>query len=143
MSKNNIRGGNRSKSSGGDEQGLSGFRVSIPASMRPVIQSIRETTGKQHSDEEIYSVLRDCSMDPNETAQKLLYLGIRPVHSSIYCQSISKCSSTSCFCIWIFVIIRTELLFLCVFNVGFCLYVTLQVFFYSQLRDMEAFCLFA
>ncbi|XP_012071069.1 GBF-interacting protein 1-like isoform X2 [Jatropha curcas] len=49
-------------------------RVTIPESVRKTIQSIREITGKQHSDEDIYSVLTDCSMDPNDTAQKLLYL---------------------------------------------------------------------
>lgn len=65
---------NKNRSRGGDDDG--GFRVTIPAHVRPLIQSIRETTGKQHGDEEIYSVLQDCSMDPNETAQKLLYLGI-------------------------------------------------------------------
>ncbi|XP_044473576.1 GBF-interacting protein 1-like isoform X2 [Mangifera indica] len=63
------RSSSRSKS-GGEEA----FRVTIPADIRPTIQTIRETTGRQHSDEEIYSVLEDCSMDPNETAQKLLYL---------------------------------------------------------------------
>ncbi|KDO59193.1 hypothetical protein CISIN_1g004145mg [Citrus sinensis] len=62
---------NKNRSRGGDD---GGFRVTIPAHVRPLIQSIRETTGKQHGDEEIYSVLQDCSMDPNETAQKLLYL---------------------------------------------------------------------
>ncbi|TXG68012.1 hypothetical protein EZV62_009287 [Acer yangbiense] len=63
---------NRSGGGYDDDGGMS--RVSIPAHIRPTIQTIRETTGKQHSDEEIYSVLLDCSMDPNETAQKLLYL---------------------------------------------------------------------
>ncbi|GAV59658.1 DUF1296 domain-containing protein [Cephalotus follicularis] len=46
----------------------------IPNSAKKTIQTIRELTGKQHSDDDIYSVLRECSMDPNETAQKLLYL---------------------------------------------------------------------
>ncbi|CAI0378401.1 unnamed protein product [Linum tenue] len=49
-------------------------RVAIPENARKVIHNIREITGKQHSDEEIYAVLKDCAMDPNETAQKLLYL---------------------------------------------------------------------
>lgn len=56
--------------------GVGGSRVSIPSNVRKTIQNIREITGKQHSDDEIYSVLKECSMDPNETAQKLLYLGI-------------------------------------------------------------------
>jgi hypothetical protein len=49
---------------------------SIPDNMIKTIQNIREITGKQHSDDEIFVVLNECSMDPNETAQKLLYLGI-------------------------------------------------------------------
>ena len=48
----------------------------IPDNVKKTIQSIREITGKQHSDEDVYSVLQDCSMDPDDTAQKLLYLGI-------------------------------------------------------------------
>ncbi|KAL5125957.1 GBF-interacting protein 1-like [Glycine soja] len=50
-------------------------RVPIPNNVRKIIQDIREITGKQHTDDEIYAILRECSMDPNETAQKLLYLG--------------------------------------------------------------------
>ncbi|KAJ1410819.1 UBA-like superfamily [Sesbania bispinosa] len=54
--------------------GGGGSRVPIPNNVRKIIQDIREITGKQHTDDEIYAVLRECSMDPNETAQKLLYL---------------------------------------------------------------------
>lgn len=61
---------------GGRRGGGEGSGVSISANAKETIQSIREITGKQHSDEEIYAVLKECSMDPNETAQKLLYLGI-------------------------------------------------------------------
>lgn len=46
-------------------------RVSIPANMRKTIQNLKEITGNQ-SEDEIYAMLRECSMDPNETAQKLL-----------------------------------------------------------------------
>ncbi|XP_024450996.2 GBF-interacting protein 1-like isoform X2 [Populus trichocarpa] len=49
-----------------------GVRVSIPGNVRKTIQNIKEITGN-HSDEEIYAMLKECSMDPNETAQKLLY----------------------------------------------------------------------
>ncbi|KAL6287152.1 hypothetical protein ACE6H2_011542 [Prunus campanulata] len=48
-----------------------GFRVSIPNSVRKTIQDIKEITGN-HSEEEIYAMLKECNMDPNETAQKLL-----------------------------------------------------------------------
>ncbi|GKV08496.1 hypothetical protein SLEP1_g20117 [Rubroshorea leprosula] len=51
-----------------------GFRVLIPDNAKKTIQSIREITGKKHSDEDIYSLLRECGMDPNETVQKLLCL---------------------------------------------------------------------
>ncbi|KAG0465065.1 hypothetical protein HPP92_019229 [Vanilla planifolia] len=47
-------------------------RVSIPNSVRKTIQNIKEIAGN-HSDEEIYAMLKECSMDPNETAQKLLF----------------------------------------------------------------------
>ncbi|XP_015900742.3 GBF-interacting protein 1 isoform X1 [Ziziphus jujuba] len=49
----------------------SGFSVSIPNSVRKTIQAIKEITGN-HSEEKIYALLKECSMDPNETAQKLL-----------------------------------------------------------------------
>ncbi|CAL5405272.1 unnamed protein product [Camellia sinensis] len=52
---------------------MSSSRVLIPNNVRNMIQDIREITGK-HSDEDIYTVLKDCNMDPNETAQRLLYL---------------------------------------------------------------------
>ncbi|KAH6778603.1 flocculation protein [Perilla frutescens var. hirtella] len=53
---------------------MSGFsRVSISESLRRTIDDIKEIAG-QHSDEDIYAMLKDCNMDPNETAQKLLYL---------------------------------------------------------------------
>ncbi|CAN8321919.1 unnamed protein product [Cochlearia groenlandica] len=62
------------KGSGGDGGGSSASRVSIPENLRETIESIREITGKQHSDEDIYAVYKDSFNDPHETAQKLLYL---------------------------------------------------------------------
>ncbi|XP_057466037.1 GBF-interacting protein 1-like isoform X1 [Actinidia eriantha] len=50
----------------------SGARVSIPNNVRKTIQNIKEIAGN-HSDEEIYAMLKECFMDPNETAQKLLF----------------------------------------------------------------------
>ncbi|CAI0437754.1 unnamed protein product [Linum tenue] len=61
-------------SGGGSARGGGPARAAIPENARKVIHDIREITGKQHGDEEIYAVLKDCAMDPNETAQKLLYL---------------------------------------------------------------------
>ncbi|CAA6672435.1 unnamed protein product [Spirodela intermedia] len=45
--------------------------VSIPSGVKKVIQDIKEIS-RSHSDEEIYAMLRECSMDPNETVQRLL-----------------------------------------------------------------------
>lgn len=52
-----------------------GSRVSIPGSVKKTIQNIKEITDK-HNDEDIYAVLKECAMDPNETIHKLLNLGI-------------------------------------------------------------------
>ncbi|PKU69692.1 GBF-interacting protein 1-like isoform X1 [Dendrobium catenatum] len=52
---------------------MSGFsRVSIPNNTKKMIQNIKEIAAN-HSDEEIYTMLKECSMDPNETVHKLLY----------------------------------------------------------------------
>ncbi|CAK9167185.1 unnamed protein product [Ilex paraguariensis] len=48
-----------------------GARVSIPSSARKTVQNIKEIAGN-HSDEEIYAMLKECYMDPNDTVQKLL-----------------------------------------------------------------------
>ncbi|KAG0463710.1 hypothetical protein HPP92_019779 [Vanilla planifolia] len=58
-------------------------RVSIPNSVRKTIQNIKEIAGN-HSDEEIYAMLKECSMDPNETAQKLLFQGSRSPLLHVY-----------------------------------------------------------
>ncbi|KAG5550961.1 hypothetical protein RHGRI_009397 [Rhododendron griersonianum] len=52
-----------------------GSRVLIPSSVRKTIHDIKEIAAK-HSDEDIYLMLKECNMDPDETAQRLLYLGI-------------------------------------------------------------------
>lgn len=56
---------------GGDTSG----RVWIPKDARKMVDDIKEIARK-HSDEDVYTMLRDCAMDPNEAAQRLLYLGI-------------------------------------------------------------------
>uniref|UniRef100_A0A453KIL1 GBF-interacting protein 1 N-terminal domain-containing protein n=1 Tax=Aegilops tauschii subsp. strangulata TaxID=200361 RepID=A0A453KIL1_AEGTS len=53
---------------------MAAARVSIPAAVRRTIQNIKEIAGN-HTDEEVYAALRECDMDPNETAQKLLHQG--------------------------------------------------------------------
>ncbi|KAM3302635.1 GBF-interacting protein 1-like [Capsicum chacoense] len=44
------------------------------SNVRKAINDIKEIVGGKHTDEDIYAMLRECNMDPNETAQKLLYL---------------------------------------------------------------------
>jgi hypothetical protein len=85
----------------------SGSRASIPTGVRKTIQNIKEITGN-HSDDEIYAMLKECSMDPNETAQKLLFQGT----------FISFCSYFfRLFRSWSFL----NFVFLIVFLSGFCL----------------------
>ncbi|XP_062191501.1 GBF-interacting protein 1-like isoform X2 [Phragmites australis] len=48
-----------------------GGRVSIPAGARRTVADIKEIAGG-HSDEDVYAMLRECNMDPNESAQRLL-----------------------------------------------------------------------
>ncbi|KAL2455304.1 Kinase-related protein of unknown function [Forsythia ovata] len=61
-------------SSGGKGAAATSSRVAIPGSVKKTIENIKEITGQSHSDDEIYAMLKECSMDPNETAQKLLLL---------------------------------------------------------------------
>ncbi|KAF1868981.1 hypothetical protein Lal_00048261 [Lupinus albus] len=78
-----------------------GIKVSIPSSVRKMIQNIKEITGN-HSDEDIYAMLKECSMDPNETAQKLLLQDlpgkyaspVRPSHVSAVCRTTGHSSQT-------------------------------------------------
>ncbi|XP_074292906.1 GBF-interacting protein 1-like isoform X2 [Silene latifolia] len=60
-----------SNSNGGVSSSTS--RVSIPNSMKKTILNIKEIA-KNHSQEDIYAMLKECSMDPNETVQRLLHL---------------------------------------------------------------------
>lgn len=61
--------------SGGKD--AAGRLMMIPSSIKNTIENIKEITGQSHSEEEIYAMLKECSMDPNETAQKLLLQGAR------------------------------------------------------------------
>ena len=51
-----------------------GGTQTFTAKVREIIQSIKEIVGN-HPDSEIYSILQESNMDPNETAQKLLNQG--------------------------------------------------------------------
>ncbi|KAL5728585.1 hypothetical protein ACHQM5_001654 [Ranunculus cassubicifolius] len=46
-------------------------RVSMPKKIQDMICTIKEIAGA-HTDEDIHAMLKECSMDPNEAAQKLL-----------------------------------------------------------------------
>lgn len=48
----------------------------LSASVRKTIQSIKEIVGN-HSEADIYTMLKETNMDPNETVQKLLTQGHR------------------------------------------------------------------
>ncbi|XP_052207730.1 GBF-interacting protein 1-like isoform X2 [Diospyros lotus] len=50
-----------------------GSRVPIPGDIRRVIRDIKEIAAR-HSDDDVYAMLQECNMDPDETAQRLLYL---------------------------------------------------------------------
>ncbi|ONK61269.1 uncharacterized protein A4U43_C08F27950 [Asparagus officinalis] len=50
---------------------VAGSNQVISVRVRKIIQSIKEIVGN-HSDADIYAVLKESNMDPNETAQKLL-----------------------------------------------------------------------
>ncbi|XWS41038.1 hypothetical protein CRYUN_Cryun17cG0046700 [Craigia yunnanensis] len=59
-SKTNVSGGG----AGGGGQ--------IPASFKKVVQNLKEIVNNNCTDSEIYAVLRDCNMDPNDAVQRLL-----------------------------------------------------------------------
>ncbi|KAK9689559.1 hypothetical protein RND81_09G067000 [Saponaria officinalis] len=53
--------------------GFSTSKVLIPNIVKKTIQNIKEIA-KNHTEDDIYAMLKECSMDPNETTQRLLYL---------------------------------------------------------------------
>ncbi|CAN7113249.1 unnamed protein product [Brassica rapa subsp. narinosa] len=52
--------------------GGGGARVSIPAKTRKMIQTIKEITAGNYSEEEIHAMLLECNMNPDEATQRLL-----------------------------------------------------------------------
>jgi hypothetical protein len=63
-------GGGGASTSSGQQQ-----THTLSAKVRKTIQSIKEIVGN-FSDADIYMVLKETNMDPNETAQKLLNQGL-------------------------------------------------------------------
>jgi hypothetical protein len=53
----------------GPVKGNSGIST-IPTTLRKVVQSMKEIVNCPES--EIYAILKDCNMDPNETVNRLL-----------------------------------------------------------------------
>jgi hypothetical protein len=76
MSTSGGRRGLRGALTGGGEGARTTGGVQIPASARKVVQSLKEIVG--NSDDEIYSMLKECNMDLNETVQRLLNDGNSP-----------------------------------------------------------------
>ncbi|OMO49656.1 UBA-like protein, partial [Corchorus capsularis] len=68
--------GSDSKSNGSGRGGGGGAGggggVQIPASVKKVVQNLKEIVDNNCTDSEIYAVLRDCNMDPNDAVQRLL-----------------------------------------------------------------------
>ena len=65
--------GSDSKINGSDGGG--GVGGQIPASVNKVVQNLKEIVNNNCTDSEIYAVLRDCNMDPNDAVQRLLSQG--------------------------------------------------------------------
>lgn len=125
MSGEALLAGDGNGNGGQGEGGIRGL-TAIPSNMKKTIQNIREITGKQHSDDDIYAVLKECSMDPNETAQKLLYLGMYAYKFAIFFGVFCLCIPTlGVLWFWVFVILV---------HLGFCVCVFLWwgwVFFWD------------
>lgn len=60
-------------SRGGGGGGVSKAKTGVPASSRKVVESLKEIVNC--SDLEIYAMLVDCDMDPDETVSRLLSQG--------------------------------------------------------------------
>jgi hypothetical protein len=90
MSTGRGRGGGAAAAAGGVGGGrvgragiASNSGVQIPASALKVVQSLKEIV--RNSDDEIYSMLKICNMDLNETVQRLLNDGM-----FLFCLSTSR-----------------------------------------------------
>jgi len=59
-------------------------QYTLSARVRKIIQSIKEIVGN-FSDADIYMVLKETNMDPNETVQKLLNQGLLFFYLFIFC----------------------------------------------------------
>lgn len=97
--------------SSGVKGAAAGSRASIPSSVKKTIEDIKEITGQNHSEDEIYAVLKECSMDPNETTQKLLLLGERISH---FIFSTSSFVFPRLICIYVLCLLTSILLLICV-----------------------------
>lgn len=64
------KGGGGGAGAGKGSNGLAG----VPAASRKMVQSLKEIVSN-FSEQEIYAVLKECNMDPNEAVSRLLSEG--------------------------------------------------------------------
>lgn len=60
-----------------NNRNAAGGTSQIPAAAKKIVQNLKETLNKNCTDSEIYAVLVDCNMDPNDAFQRLLSQGLR------------------------------------------------------------------
>ncbi len=68
-----MRGGRGGEMSAARLGGVAGGGLKIPPTAMEVVRSLKEIV--ENSDDEIYATLKECNMDLNETAQRLLNQG--------------------------------------------------------------------
>jgi hypothetical protein len=68
-----VRGGRGGEMSTARLGGVAGGGLKIPPTAMEVVRSLKEIV--ENSDDEIYATLKECNMDLNETAQRLLNQG--------------------------------------------------------------------
>lgn len=68
MGSDSKKSNNNSNVAGGASQ--------IPAAAKKIVQNLKETLNKNCTDSEIYAVLVECNMDPNDAFQRLLSQGL-------------------------------------------------------------------
>lgn len=62
---------------------MSTSRATIPNNMRKMIQNIKETA-RNHTDEEIYAMLNECSLGPNKMPKRSSFNVLSPLSSILF-----------------------------------------------------------
>ena len=68
---------------GGSSSNTGGVAQSIPGAARKMVQSLKEIVNCPEN--EIYAMLKDCNMDPNEAVNRLLSQGLESSLSICIC----------------------------------------------------------